>query len=264
VQQFILTVKGKDGKTITVGRRYGEFVRLQRNLRTELPGKMFPSVPKKNKSSTSHSGLLSIGGDDSSLSSVSTQDTMPMHDESNSLRTLVDRRRSRSRNPSPMDSTEDFQKPIILWRETQRVGLRAFIRTLLQNSQIAQTKAMNLFLTSSPIKLNEEEMGDLKRRKEMDELRVEEQRRFYEIARQRAQELDIYMERFRRDIVESSRLWSEFTCLKRGANSQNNRRPHETIPGNPREREARRSECTVPEICRMAKDRVCNNLPRGL
>ncbi|KAI9869067.1 MAG: hypothetical protein M1813_002890 [Trichoglossum hirsutum] len=212
--QFILTVKGKDGKTITVGRRYGEFVRLQRNLRTELPGKMFPSVPKKNKSSTSHSGLLSIGGDDSSLSSVSTQDTMPMHDESNSLRTLVDRRRSRSRNPSPMDSTEDFQKPIILWRETQRVGLRAFIRTLLQNSQIAQTKAMNLFLTSSPIKLNEEEMGDLKRRKEMDELRVEEQRRFYEIARQRAQELDIYMERFRRDIVESNGLTKLFQEIR--------------------------------------------------
>jgi hypothetical protein len=36
----------------------------------------------------------------------------------------------------------------------------------------------------------------------MDEKRIEEQKRFYEIARQRAKELDVYMERFRRDIVE--------------------------------------------------------------
>ena len=40
----------------------------------------------------------------------------------------------------------------------------------------------------------------------MDEIRVEEQRRFYEIARQRARELDVYMESFRRDIVESSKF----------------------------------------------------------
>ncbi|KAH0563016.1 hypothetical protein GP486_002422 [Trichoglossum hirsutum] len=197
--QFILTVKGEDGKTITVGRRYGEFVRLQRNLRTELPGKMLPSVPKKNKSSISHSSLLSIGGDDSSMSSVSTQDTTPMQDEANSLRALVDHRYPRSRNSSPMNSTDDFQKPIILWRETQR---------------IAETKTMNLFLTSNPIKLNEEEIGDLKRRKEIDELRIEEQRKFYEIARQRAQELDVYMERFRRDIVESNGLTKLFQEIR--------------------------------------------------
>lgn len=63
---------------------------------------------------------------------------------------------------------------------------------------------MHEFLTGSPIKLNEEEMGDIMRRKEMDEKRIEEQKRFYEIARQRAKELDVYMERFRRDIVENS------------------------------------------------------------
>ncbi|KAH0545098.1 hypothetical protein FGG08_000869 [Glutinoglossum americanum] len=214
--QFILTVKGPDGKEIVVGRRYGDFVRLQRNLRTELPGKIFPSVPKKNKSSTSHSGPLSVARDDSSLSSVSTQDTMSIHDESSSssLRALVDHRHSRSRNPSPVGSTEDLKKPVVLWRESQRVGLRAFIRTLLQNPQVAKTKAMNSFLTSNPIRLNEEEKGDLKRRKEMDELRIEEQRKFYEIARQRAKELDIYMERFRRDIVESNGLTKLFQEIR--------------------------------------------------
>lgn len=63
---------------------------------------------------------------------------------------------------------------------------------------------MRQFLTADPIRLNEEEMGDIQRRKEMDKKRLEEQRRFYEIARQRAKELDVYMERFRRDLIESS------------------------------------------------------------
>lgn len=68
------------------------------------------------------------------------------------------------------------------------------------------------FLTGSPIKVNEEEMEDIERRKLMDEKRIEEQKRFYEIARQRAKELDVYMERFRRDIVERSIAFLFYTC----------------------------------------------------
>ena len=91
-----------------------------------------------------------------------------------------------------------------MYREDQRVSLRAFLRTFLQNEQIAQSKAMQEFLTTNIIHLNEEEFGDIKRRKDMDQKRLEEQQRFYEVARQRARELDVYMEKFRRDIVESS------------------------------------------------------------
>ena len=93
----------------------------------------------------------------------------------------------------------------MLYREDQRVSLRAFLRTMLQNEQIAESKAMQDFLTANPIKMNEEEMGDIQRRKDMDEKRIEEQKQFYEIARQRARELDVYMEKFRREIVESSK-----------------------------------------------------------
>ena len=93
----------------------------------------------------------------------------------------------------------------MLYREDQRVSLRAFLRTFLQNEQIAESKAMHEFLTAHPIHLNQEELGDIQRRKDMDEKRIKEQRQFYEIARQRARELDVYMEKFRRDIVESSK-----------------------------------------------------------
>jgi hypothetical protein len=64
---------------------------------------------------------------------------------------------------------------------------------------------MEQFLTAQPIMLNEEEMIDIERRKAVDGKRIEEQKRFYEIARKRAQELDVYMEKFRQDVVESSK-----------------------------------------------------------
>ena len=64
---------------------------------------------------------------------------------------------------------------------------------MLQNEQVAESHAIVEFLTLQPIKLNEEELDDIERRKEMDARRLEEQRQFYEIARKRAAELDIYM-----------------------------------------------------------------------
>jgi hypothetical protein len=63
---------------------------------------------------------------------------------------------------------------------------------------------MEEFLTAQPVTLNEEELIDMRRRNELDARRIEEQKQFYEIARKRAQELDVYMEKFRQDIVEGS------------------------------------------------------------
>lgn len=80
------------------------------------------------------------------------------------------------------------------------------MRALLGDSQIAKSAAMSRFLLGEPIKLNEEEKIDEERRREMDKIRIKEQRRFYEIARQRARELDVYMESFRREIVEASKI----------------------------------------------------------
>ena len=204
-----MRVKRAGRDDIFVGRRYGEFARLHKRLRTELPGKVLAPLPRKNQSSTKMS-LLSVGGDDdaSSMSSVSTMGTGRATDDSSSLRNLVGRGHHRSdsqhHSPSPRPSGEQPREKFILYREDQRVSLRAFLRTFLQNQQIAESKAMQEFLTRNPIKLNEEEIDDIERRKEMDKRRIEEQKRFYEIARQRAKELDVYMERFRRDIVESS------------------------------------------------------------
>jgi len=55
---------------------------------------------------------------------------------------------------------------------------------------------MQEFLTADQIQLEDADVEDIARRKTMDEKRVEEQKKFYEIARKRAAELDVYMEQY--------------------------------------------------------------------
>lgn len=98
LQEFILRVKRKGGMEYFVGRRYGDFARMHKRLRTELPGKILPSLPKKNRQSTTASNLISsiTGGNDSDASSVSSVSTMGaiQADGGGSLRSLVPRGQS--------------------------------------------------------------------------------------------------------------------------------------------------------------------------
>lgn len=216
----MLRIKRKGENEYYVGRRYGDFNKLHKQLRVELPGKVLPPVPKKNKSSSITAGIFS-GGEDSdadSISSASTQRTAAVANveevTASSKRLSIRDAFSHKRNgsgtsslrASPRPSIEDGplspfnpQSPrsngdVVLFRESQRISLRAFLRSLLQNPQVAQTKAMQDFLTRDPITLRSEDRLDIMRRKSVDEKRMEEQKKFYEIARQRAAELDIYME----------------------------------------------------------------------
>ena len=55
---------------------------------------------------------------------------------------------------------------------------------------------MQDFLTRGPLTPKDDDVDDILRRKALDEKRIEEQKEFYEIARKRAAELDVYMEQY--------------------------------------------------------------------
>lgn len=225
--EFLIRVKKADEPERYVGRRYGDFVKLHKNLRREMPGKMLPPLPRKNKSSTMSSLMPGADDDASSVSSVSTQASLM--EDSGRMYTPTHRRLKsslsltagsgtgtpkRKTSPRPSLSREPSPQPIRLHREDQRVSLRAFLRTMLQNPQFAESKSVADFFSSQPIALNEEELEDVSRRKDMDARRLEEQKQFYEIARKRAAELDSYMEKFRRDIVERNGLTKLFAEIR--------------------------------------------------
>ncbi|KAK0751540.1 succinate flavoprotein subunit [Schizothecium vesticola] len=211
-----------------VARRYGDFARLHKNLRTELPGKVLPSLPRKNKSDSTTTEFMGgkSGGNDSEVSSMSSASTRhaaapaPTGGAAEGVQKMLSVKGSgSSRAPSPRPSVDGTASPkppqnVILWRENQRVSLRAFLRALLQIPQAAKSKAMQEFLTKDSITPKDEDVEDIIRRKRADEKRVEEQKRFYEIARKRAAELDVYMEQFRQDIVERNGLTMLFKEIK--------------------------------------------------
>ena len=85
---------------------------------------------------------------------------------------------------------------MILHRENQRISLRAYLRFLLHNPQIAHTHTVQEFLTADPITPTDEDVLDITQRRAIDEKRIEEQKQFYEIARKRAADLDVYMEQY--------------------------------------------------------------------
>ncbi|KAF2271990.1 uncharacterized protein EI97DRAFT_437368 [Westerdykella ornata] len=222
--EYLIRVKQQGGEDIYIGRRFQDFVQLHKRIRMELPGKVLPPLPRKNKKDSLFQANLDEDG--SSISSASTQEASSDPYENNGgngnggggmgegLRSYIFGKRNSSATSvgkhgrSPRTSTDraSYREPRVLYREEQRVSLRAFLRTFLQNEIIAKSNAMTDFLSANPIELNEEELEDIEHRKEMDEKRMEEQKRFYEVARQRAAELDIHMEKFRREIVESNGL----------------------------------------------------------
>ncbi|KAF3928253.1 hypothetical protein AA313_de0207914 [Arthrobotrys entomopaga] len=226
--EFLIRSKHEKFGEVVVGRRYGTFRVLIRDLKKEFPGKTFPPLPIKTRGSSA-GGLLTPGGgkddDSSSISSVSTSASVDVpeprrlsaafpHSRSSSARRHS---RSASRSRSSLNSERGDSPPIeysSLWREDQRVGLRAYIRNLLKNPQIASSASIKTFLTDCPVKLNKEEEADEEKRRIADQARVEEQMRFFEIARDRARELDAYMEGFRREIVEANGLTNLFAEIK--------------------------------------------------
>ncbi|KAK4636154.1 PX domain-containing protein [Fulvia fulva] len=249
--EFLLRVKRRDEPERYVARRFGEFARMHKKLRLELPGKVLPPLPKKNKAQSLYSGK-DDDDDSDSVSSMSTTGTgtptTAEASESNgsgggfrsylsswtgggSTSTRHGRNASKASLAAPsasprasMDSSADkaSQSPLrtacpqdtVLHREDQRVSLRAFLRNFLQNEAIANSKSMYDFLTAQPITLNDEERADIDKRKHMDSKRLEEQRQFFEIARQRARDLDVHMEKFRRSVVEANGLRNLFAEIK--------------------------------------------------
>ncbi|CAK4032824.1 PX domain-containing [Lecanosticta acicola] len=249
--EFILRVKHNDEREIYVARRFGDFARMHKKLRLELPGKVLPPLPRKNMAQSIYSGR--DDEDTDSVSSLSTQGTgTPVNAEptdasasngggfraylsswtggsSNSARHGRNTSRSSLTAPSvspraSFDSTSKGpiapsvrEKPpdTVLHREEQRVSLRAFLRNFLHNEAIANSKAMTDFLTSDPISLTDEEVQDIERRRDMDEKRLEEQRQFFNVARERARELDVHMEKFRRSVVERNGLRNLFSEIKK-------------------------------------------------
>ncbi len=120
-------------------------------------------------------------------------------------------------SPRPRDrrgSIQDTHNPPSLPREKQRLSLRSYIRGLLADTQVAHCASMKHFLFDGPITLSVAEQRDANNRKDIDALRQEEQLRFLEVARQRAKELNVHMDIFKKDLISHGGLIKIFAAIK--------------------------------------------------
>ncbi|TIB74624.1 hypothetical protein E3Q23_02643 [Wallemia mellicola] len=166
-KEFIIHSKlvGNDGNVqeVYVGRRYQDFKLLAQNLRTEFPDEVIPSPPQKDKSS-------SLAAQDAASSSSSQID-------------------------------DDVSTPTSLFREKNRLTLRAYLRDLLNISRsVANSSTLQTFLLSNPTALTEEELQDAERRLFNDSVKNSGKDRFKKEMDARADEVMDSVKMFKSDI----------------------------------------------------------------
>ena len=199
-------------------------------LRHEFPGKVLPSLPRKETSSQTAVVSTTLEGNDADDADDADLASSPETLSSSESRTPPSRttekthsrapsrtggllstagnyftRNSSSASVNSIPSIPPESKQVLLWRENQRITFRGYLRTSLADPEVAKSKSMRKFLLSDPTTMTEADRTDEVRRREVDLARVEEQKNFFQIAQKRAHELDLYMEGFRRDIVENSK-----------------------------------------------------------
>ncbi|TIB88528.1 hypothetical protein E3Q19_03300 [Wallemia mellicola] len=146
-------------------------------LRNEFPDEVIPSPPQKDKSS-------SLAAQDAASSSSSQID-------------------------------DDVSTPTSLFREKNRLTLRAYLRDLLNISRsVANSSTLQTFLLSNPTALTEEELQDAERRLFNDSVKNSGKDRFKKEMDARADEVMDSVKMFKSDISSKDGFKKMFSIIK--------------------------------------------------
>ena len=154
-------------------------------LRAEYPDYDIRPPPPKDRRETESAGTLTP----STPASIATQD-------------------------SDNVSISDQSAPVILSRERNRLTLRAYLRHLLSNQDIANSGITQNFLLHEPIELSNEERTDAMRREEMDRMREAEADKFKSEVSGRVRELESYLRGFKDELVKKDGLTRVFSTIR--------------------------------------------------
>lgn len=228
-EYLIKTQAKQEGSPVVfVARKYSDFKALDKKLRKEFPGKQLPSLPSKNKSSTSAGGLMSWarsensnddddgeepddedleeddeGDDDKEFDTYSTHEAPSLGPKK--LSKFIQQRQA----------NEMSENSFKLVRERQRTTLRGYLRELLKSPQISRCQTFLEFLHRDKLKkLTKEELYDMEMRKKMDLIRTENQIKFYEIATERAKLLEEHINEFKQEILKKDGLLNMFKEIR--------------------------------------------------
>ncbi|ORX94437.1 hypothetical protein K493DRAFT_407992 [Basidiobolus meristosporus CBS 931.73] len=107
--------------------------------------------------------------------------------------------------PSPPQKY--MEKHGFLYREKDRISLRSYIRTLVAlPSPVGNSPIVLEFLTMDPAQINADELKDVELRKNTIKARLEEQRKFMQLAEEKAKDLEQMSSALRQDLLQSGGL----------------------------------------------------------
>ncbi len=181
---------------VYVSRRYGDFVRLADTLRLEFPDEDVRPPPAKDRRKVDYqqrSPALTAQG-------AQAPNAPPLE---------LPEARTSSENAagSGIGGTT-------VVREKNRLTLRAYLRSLLAVPALADSSAMQDFLTKDPTTLSDAEKRDAVMREELDAVREEEAARFAEESNKRVAELQEHLNKFKADLIQADGLTRIFATIK--------------------------------------------------
>uniref|UniRef100_A0A060T2R4 ARAD1A10582p n=1 Tax=Blastobotrys adeninivorans TaxID=409370 RepID=A0A060T2R4_BLAAD len=205
---------------VTVARRYQDFSTLSKNLRKEFPGKDLPRLPIRHKANTftnfgSDEGDPADNGDGEEDDADDDVDDEELEDDGKDDESL-DEGKSRSRKLGIFSSKKETNQNLgKLPREKQRITLRAYLRDLLSIPQVARSKTFLEFLFLNRVKqLTPLEITDIGLRRRMDLIRLEQQVKFFQIATERAKQLEGHLAEFKAQILQKDGLKKLFDEIR--------------------------------------------------
>ncbi|KAG0709655.1 hypothetical protein DFH29DRAFT_8105 [Suillus ampliporus] len=175
-EEFIIRTRLSENREVCVSRRYGDFKTLANELRKFHPDESVPSPPVKDR--TIVNVPRSTSPPDVSIMSRMQGSTFSGYGATFSEGSSESIPHSPS---SPQFGGSGF--PPRLSREKNRLTLRAYLHSLMNNVTIASSPVLKSFLLSGPTSLSPEEVEDTRRREEADTIRENGRKRFaHEIA----------------------------------------------------------------------------------
>lgn len=111
-------------------------------------------------------------------------------------------------------SLSENSAPVILSRERNRLTLRAYLRQLMINEDVANSTALQAFLLNGTTTLTPAEDADVSRREEMDKLREAESAKFKSEVSNRVRELEQHLRGFKDELVKKDGLRRVFATIR--------------------------------------------------
>lgn len=181
LDEFIICTQTNNQK-VYVARRYSAFQRLYKELRARFPTEDVPELPPKDMSATEVNGAFQLEDKDGEY----------------------------------MDLTA--VTPNALPRERNRLTLRAFLRSILATSTLADSDAFHEFLVNEPTVLTSEDKADADVRRKADAVRDAENKEFSDKMAERAGMLQAHFDTFKKMLMEPDGLSRVFATIRTCAN----------------------------------------------